>query len=166
MRELTDEEVLKILPQLSPVKFTLEKSSRHQCLEPYDMLLCRNGWSFVGWTWAARVEIREACPFVCMFEQEDGLQAWCHSSFAPMEIIAYSMLEKNPQLLEPAWAGFYLQRHLPTKLNLITSKIYSFWICSGAVTNGELQRKEKTDDAVIRFFFIAYIQNEYILLLI
>jgi hypothetical protein len=100
MKELTEDEVLKILPRLSAVKFILEKSSRYMHTDGYYMLQCMNGWSFVGWALSRDVDFREMCPFVCMFEQEDGTQSWCHSTLIPMEMIAYDLVEKNPKLLE------------------------------------------------------------------
>jgi len=65
------------------------------------MLSCKNGWTFVGWAEADSVgSSRMEAPFICMFEQEDGRQSWCHAAFVSLETFAYQYLEKNPTLFD------------------------------------------------------------------
>ncbi|MFA7193384.1 MAG: hypothetical protein WC087_00500 [Candidatus Paceibacterota bacterium] len=100
MKELTETDVLKMLPRLSAIKFTLEKSSRSMRISPYEMLLQQDGWGFVGWTFSSDVDIRVDCPYVCMFETEDGIQSWCHAIFTNLEMIAYKLLDTQ-EVVEP-----------------------------------------------------------------
>lgn len=97
MEELSDDELVEVLNtfKISPVKFTHEKNSKVTGDFPFDMLGCKNGWRFIGWTESDNVAPRMDAPFVCMFEQENGDQAWCHAAFRSLEFYAYEYLEKE-----------------------------------------------------------------------
>ncbi|MEY2702522.1 MAG: hypothetical protein RLY43_1155 [Bacteroidota bacterium] len=102
MKDLDEDELIEILNKLrlSPVKFTHEKNSKVTGEWEYDMLCCKNGWSFVGWTEADNVVPRMDAPFVCMFEQEDGRQSWCHAKFVSLETFAMEFAEKESEKSE------------------------------------------------------------------
>lgn len=99
MKEFTDAELVEFLNKfkMSAVKFTHEKDSKMTGDFPFDMLNCTNGWRFVGWAESENVAPRTDAPFVCMFEQEDGTQSWCHAKFVSLEVYAYEYLEEESQ---------------------------------------------------------------------
>lgn len=88
------EDAEKIIPRWSPTRFTKEQSAFENEEVPQgavmDMLQL-DGWKILGWAYSMNVRPREMCPYVCMFENEDGFQAWCHVATTIFQTMAFKV---------------------------------------------------------------------------
>ena len=78
------------LSMVAVVKFSQENSVRGRnlsTLAPWYMLEGR-GWRAIGWAYSKDVAPRADCRYVCLFEDESGIQAWCHATTSNLHLIA------------------------------------------------------------------------------